>query len=312
MPFDSTQTNAKLKRLGIPVADTQLLEQVYVLEGVSLSSAVDRAIESGDAAAKAYLQGIFFNLLPGVGIRLRTANIETPPLAALVGIGKTEGPRFSKILKRWVDQGCPVNAEGAYLKKVVQKWMPAANTDLASECSWQGSAIQQPAEYEIPPASQINAGASKTYVNRHVYGGKVALCFSSDTTRNNQHTVRVEAAEAGSGSYKWDDKISIQFSERELPGVLATFLQLQVRFEGKGHGTQHEKWFTLDNQPGKVFMTVNQKGKASRSVPIGPGDCFGVVTLLMEQMLKNSSFLTADTLLSLVKRTGQMSSSQAT
>ena len=98
---------------------------------------------------------------------------------------------------------------------------------------------------------------------------------------------------------------------RKLPSVLATLLQIQSKFEGKGHGAQNEKWFVLENQPGKVFLSVNAKGVASRSLPIGPGDCYQVSTLVIEQMLKNSPFLTADTLLSLIKRTGLMASQQA-
>lgn len=313
--FNPSVTSSELLRLKIPVPSTEVLEEIHSLEGNTLTSSIERAT-AGDAQSKAYLQGIFFSVLPVVNERLATAKLAPASISLLVVIGKTEGPIFAKVLKRWVDSGCPENDDASYLRMTYDK---AMHTNL-----------NRPATSEPVPAANDSANASidvsdplggidetekhqtaKNYVNRHVYGGKVAVCFSADQTRNEEHTIRIEASvSSGDRSYNWDDKIAIQLSTRELPSVLATLLQIQNKFEGKGHGAQNEKWFVLENQPGKVFLSVNAKGVTSRSLPIGPGDCYQLSTLVMEQMLKNAPFLTADTLLSLIKRTGLMATPQ--
>lgn len=148
---------------------------------------------------------------------------------------------------------------------------------------------------------------SKDYLSQHIYGGKAAACFSADFTRSNLATVRIEAAEtSGQRNYNWKDKVAIQLSSRELPMVLATLMQWLPKFEGKGHGTNNEKWFTLENQAGKLFLSVNCKGKAARGVPIMPGDAYSLCTLIMRQMLKNDPFLSSEILLKIVYKQAEM------
>ncbi|MBX8557085.1 hypothetical protein K5D56_21710 [Pseudomonas cichorii] len=305
--FNARVTSSDLLRLNLPVPSTEVLEEIHSLEGNTLTSSINRAT-AGDAQSKAYLQGIFFAVLPVVHERLATANFAPASIPLLVAIGRAEGPAFAKALKRWVDNGCPENADGDYLRMSYDRamltyWNPPAGGEAANAANDSANLCD--------PLSGIDEShkqqTGKNYVNRHVYGGKVAVCFSTDQTRNQEHTIRIEAAVSSGGRvYNWDDKIAIQLSIRELPSVLATLLQFQNKFEGKGHGAQNEKWFVMENQPGKVFLSVNAKGSVSRSLPIGAGDCYQVSTLVMEQMLKNSPFLTADTLLSLIKRTGLM------
>ncbi|VVP59642.1 hypothetical protein [Pseudomonas fluorescens] len=314
--FNARVTTSDLLRLKIPAPSIEVLEEIHSLEGSTLTSSIERAT-TGDAQSIAYLQGIFFSVLPVVTDRLATAKLSPPSIPLLVAIGRAEGPLFAKALKRWVDSGCPENDDGEYLRRTYAKALhvdfnraagreldEAAN-DVSNGAVDVGTAVGQPDE-------PLKQQSGKNYVNRHVYGGKVAVCFSADQTRTEEHTIRIEAAMAsGTRTYNWEDKIAIQLSTRELPSVLATLLQIQSKFEGKGHGAQNEKWFVLENQPGKVYLSVNAKGATSRSLPIGPGDCYAVITLVMEQMLKNAPFLTAETLLSLIKRTGLMASSQS-
>ena len=313
--FNARVTSSDLLRLNIPSPSVEVLEEIHSLEGSTLTSSIDRAI-AGDAQSVAYLQGIFFCVLPAVTDRLATAKLAPPNIPLLVAIGRTEGPVFAKALKRWVDSGCPEDNDGAYLRRTYAKALitefenPTASEPVQAANDVSNGSVE-PEEALDPLDEPPQQNTAKNYVNRHVYGGKVAVCFSADKTRNDEHTIRIEAALAsGARTYNWEDKISIQLSTRELPSVLATLLQIQNKFEGKGHGAQNEKWFVLENQPGKVFLSVNAKGMASRSLPIGPGDCYAVITLVMEQMLKNSPFLTAESLLSLIKRTCLMASSQ--
>ncbi|WP_432263258.1 hypothetical protein [Cupriavidus sp. TMH.W2] len=147
----------------------------------------------------------------------------------------------------------------------------------------------------------------KDYLSHHIYGGKAAACFSADLTRSGLETVRIEAADSkGQRQYDWKDKVAIQLSSRELPLVLATLMQWLPKFEGKGHGANNEKWFTLENQPGKLYLSVNCKGKNVRGVPIMAGDSYSLCTLLMRQMLKNDPFLSSEALLTIVQKQAEM------
>jgi hypothetical protein len=305
MHFDAQSASAKLSSLRIPVPAIDVLGEVYKTEGDHLSDAIERA-QAGDNSALHYLRGVFFTILPGCAERILQANLPQPSLPMLIGIGKTQGPQFSQQLKHWSESGYADSDIGRSLCETYR------NAHLQFSSSQEPAVLIEAADIETAeePVTSDNACESageKTFVTRHVYGGKVAVCFQSDTTRAGEHTIRIEAAEStASKKFNWSDKISIQLSGRELPGVLATFMQMQTKFDGKGHGAQNEKWFTIENQPGKVFLSVNKKGRTARSVPIGPGDCFGVVTLLIEQMLKNSPFLSAETLLNIVQRTAQI------
>lgn len=313
--FNARVTTSDLLRLKIPAPPIEVLEEIHSLEGSTLTSSIERAT-AGDTQSIAYLQGIFFSVLPVVTDRLAIAKLAPPSIPLLVAIGRAEGPVFAKALKRWVESGCPENDDGVYLRRTYAKafdidFNRPAGRDVAEAANDVSNGSVDVVVAVGQPDERLKQQSGKNYVNRHVYGGKVAVCFSADHTRNDEHTIRIEASLAsGSGTYNWDDKIAIQLSTRELPSVLATLLQIQSKFEGKGHGAQNEKWFSLENQPGKVFLSVNAKGQTSRSLPILPGDCYAVITLLMEQMLKNAPFLTAESLLSLIKRTGLMASSQ--
>ena len=157
-----------------------------------------------------------------------------------------------------------------------------------------------------PPEGAANQGAEE-YLSVHVYGGRAAACFSADVSRSKVNTVRIEAAEsAGTRQYNWKGKVAIQLSTRELPLVLATFMHWIPKFEGKGHGANNEKWFTLERQGNKMFLSVNSKGNAPRGVPIPAGDGYSITTLLIRQMLKNDPFLTVEALFHLVRKQAEL------
>jgi hypothetical protein len=306
MRFDAQSASAKLSSLRIPAPDIEVLHEVYKSEGDVLIDAIDRA-KAGDNSALHYLRGVFFTILPGCAERILQAKLPQPSLPVLISIGKSEGPQFSQDLKQWANGGYVDSDVGQSLCEIYRNAHSQHSASLEPEVLIE-AADTEAAEEPVTSDNACEPAGEKTFVTRHVYGGKVAVCFQSDRTRGGEHTIRIEAAEStASKRFNWSDKISIQLSGRELPGVLATFMQMQTKFDGKGHGAQNEKWFTIENQSGKVFLSVNTKGRTARSVPIGPGDCFGVVTLLIEQMLKNSPFLSADTLLNIVQRTAQIS-----
>lgn len=129
------------------------------------------------------------------------------------------------------------------------------------------------------------------YASRHIYGGKNAICFNADEKKNGEKTVRIEAAMAvRERQYDWKDKISIQLSHQEMIGVFSVFMGWVPSFEGKGHGVQSEKSFSVkmqDHDIYKFYLSVNCKDKASRSAPISAFDGARLATFLLSQMLKN-------------------------
>lgn len=131
------------------------------------------------------------------------------------------------------------------------------------------------------------------YASRHIYGGKNAICFNADEKKSGDKTVRIEAAVAvRERQYDWKDKISIQLSHQEMIGVFSVFMGWVPSFEGKGHGAQSEKSFSIkmqDHEVYKFYLSVNCKDKASRSAPISAFDGARLATFLLSQMLKNET-----------------------
>lgn len=160
-----------------------------------------------------------------------------------------------------------------------------------------------------PSAEGAQAVAGTLFQNHHIYGGKAASTWSTDTSRAGLHTVRIEAAgSVGTRQYDWQRKISVQLSEREMVLVLAVLMGWLTKFEGKGHGEGGSKWFSLERQEDCVFLLLRAKGQPAHGIPILPGDGFRAKAMLIEQMLKNSPFLNASLLLSLVRNDAQLAS----
>lgn len=271
--------------------------------------------------------------------RLQRLNVRIPSLRVLVEIGKQEGTEFAARLKRWDESG-EEGEDSRYIRLTMAEYLekersgfrgrqqepgPSRPPHTANATTQSGVAKEQSKREAMPPQPTSGPatptgvpdggleetrrpGQGKGIISQHVYGGKFAACFSSDVSRGGHSTVRIEVAEANGNSrqYNWADKVSIQLSQRELPLVLATLMQWVPKFEGKGHGATNEKWFTLENQPCKVFLSVNCKGKSARGVPLMAGDTYALCTLIMRQMLLNDPFLSSESLLMLVKTQAAM------
>lgn len=335
MSLDTAALCADLQQLKIPAPDVRMLMSVYDIEGDRITQAV-ADVKQGNEQALKFLQGIFFSITPKLKQRLQRLNVRIPSLRVLIEIGKHEGPQFAARLKRWDETGNEGD-DARYVRLTMAEFLELERSGFRRRC--QESSPTRPSgtgaeaipagrpmepsrsESNPPPMSSLSlseepgveeparqSGQGKEIISQHVYGGSAAACFSTDVSRAGQATVRIEVAQTSGNSrqYNWTDKVSIQLSQRELPLVLATLMQWVPKFEGKGHGTANEKWFTLENQGPKVFLSVNCKGKAVRGVPIMAGDTYALSTLLMRQMLRNDPFLTPESLLMLVRTQGEM------
>lgn len=71
--------------------------------------------------------------------------------------------------------------------------------------------------------------------------------------------------------------------------------------EFQAHGVANDKAISMANQDGgKVFVNLRQT-RTARAVPVTAEDVFGIMDLVIKQMLKNSPHLTADALLAMTR-----------
>ncbi len=157
-----------------------------------------------------------------------------------------------------------------------------------------------------PSAQGIPGTTRPDRVGCHIYGGKAALCVESDETRQNEPTLRIEAARATAPkTYDWKQKISIQLTADELPLVAATVLGLLPRCECKNHGPDHDKGLEIAHQEYHLFVRVFQKEQSPRAVQVNPSDSYHLATLCLRQLRKASPWLTDQGVLALLRLTVQ-------
>lgn len=141
----------------------------------------------------------------------------------------------------------------------------------------------------------------KKYLSVHVYGGSAAACFSADTKKNSTtQTLRIETAVAsGTRVYDWQNKIAVQLSVKELPLVLGVLMGWLPAYKADGHGEKNDKGFSIERQEGKFFLSMFQKGKKIRALPVPPGDAYCITSLVIRQMVANDPHLTSAEVLKL-------------
>ena len=179
-------------------------------------------------------------------------------------------------------------------------------------------AATTPAKPHTPPPSPAaptsrpsETGASppdavQDRVQCRVYGGKAALCVETDVTRQDEPTLRIEAALATAPrTYDWGQKITIQLTREELPPVVATLLGLLHRCECRNHGPHNDKGLNIEHQGQHLFVRVFQKGQAVRALPVGPADSYYLAALGLRQLRQAAPWLTDPGVLAALKLTVQ-------
>ena len=144
----------------------------------------------------------------------------------------------------------------------------------------------------MPAQHDNSAQMHQDRISLHVYGGKAALCFESDMTKNEFPTVAMDAAISTSArQYDWANKVRIQMTKAELPAVLAVLLGSSPYCEFKSHGPQKDKGFSMERQGAKVFIKVFAKGQGVKAVPVEASDVFYITTLFIRQLQKSMPWM---------------------
>ena len=187
----------------------------------------------------------------------------------------------------------------AYLERFFEKNFREAEPNSPNSPEPVGYVLQRLRPQWQNPNMQV--GNQKA--NKHVYGSKGALCFEPDETRAGVHTICMDAADStGPKQYNWGGKIRLQLTRDELLMVTADLFGFLPKCEGKNHGEDNSKGFSLEDQGDKLFMRVFAKGRNIKAVPIFPEDAFYVAQLFLGQMKKNASWLSANEILLTLQR----------
>lgn len=136
-----------------------------------------------------------------------------------------------------------------------------------------------------------------------VYAVSSALTAEACVDSNQRHTVSLEVAQGHTPHFDWKKKLQIMLMPNELPVVLAVLLGWVPQIEAHHHGPKKDKGFLVQHQGGHVFLKIFQGNNGVRAIPIGGADLLALSGLLTHQLLKNSPWLTSDSLLTLLKNT---------
>ena len=153
---------------------------------------------------------------------------------------------------------------------------------------------------------------SRDRVQCRVYGSKAALCIETDVTRQDEPTLRLEAAPAtGPRAYDWPSKLTLQLTREELPVVAATVLGLLPRCLYKNHGPDQNKGLEIEHQGSHLFVRLFQKERGVLAVPVGPADSYDLAALALRALRQGTPWLSDQGLLMVLKLTIQrMSAAQ--
>lgn len=279
--------------------------------------------------SKTFLSGVLGAIAPSTRKRLVLMGLQIPPTQLLVRIGAVEGAEFTMKVRE-ASSGSESNVSARnYIALTLARFQeegedlysmqynasePAAITEIGSIEQNLPVVKNVPIESLHPQAKDDNdplpeendSVENGSFKSAHVYGGGFALCFNACMTKQGIPSISLDAGVENqrgnvSGSqnkrtYNWANKITVQFTARELHLVYAVMMGYMDNFQGAGHGTNNEKWFTLKKQTGRVFVSVNSRGKPARGVPIKAGDICPVISLLVHQLLAGSPHLTLDQL----------------
>ena len=180
---------------------------------------------------------------------------------------------------------------------------PASTAPAASSPATARPALAADAPEPVASASRR---VSEGWAQCRIYGGKAALCVETDDTRQNEPTLRLEAALATAPNiFDWKQKIAIQLTADELPRVVATVLGLLPRCECKNHGPNNDKGLEIAHQGQHLFIRVFQKNQTVRALPVGPSDSYYLAALGLRQLRKAAPWLSDQGVLAALKLTVQ-------
>ena len=185
-------------------------------------------------------------------------------------------------------------------------WLTKVLNLESDDTSASPARLQKPTEPIRNETDSRTVTHERTLRGHHVYGSKAAMYLALDETRAGIHTLRLEGAMArGVRDYDWQNKISIQLTQQELPHVAAVLFGWVQGCEYKNHGPAKNKGFKLTLQEKRnetgLFVNISEANKPLCAIPVSAVDLFYLRNLAMEQIAKQSPTLDSQSLLSSLK-----------
>ena len=265
---------------------------------------------------RAYVAAILGALSKEIADNLSEMGILVPSPQTLIAIAINESTAFYKNVRIAKTGG----KEGEIAREYVLRTIAVTDTPEIgnrTECDVsrrQSAHMHGSSQNESQqPEERYEEAQQREYASTSVYGGSAAICFAADRARNEgSHTIRIEGALCKEGKqrdFDWKNKVSIQLTVQELTALLAVLMGWMPNLPSnvaKGHGAANDKWFTIEQQNEKFFMSILKKGETPRGVPIHAVELLPIISLITRQLQKNSEHLSVDQILRVAKTVGDM------
>ncbi|WP_144402094.1 hypothetical protein [Geoalkalibacter subterraneus] len=301
-PTNLKEFNDELARLYFPTIDRQKYDQIVASNPPErLARALNLA--QNDQGARAFLARL---------IGVDSLNVPSTPAQPPRGAMPSNEPPPMPAPPQGYAQEPPSPQQGSYQQPPLQQ----GNYRQPPESARQQPASNGPSAARSASAPSSGQGQGQgggnvlqdENLSHHVYGGKAALCFETDTTRGGKDgknaifTIALDgAASTAPRQYDWANKVRIQLTRDELPVVTAVLLGLLPSCEYRNHGVAKDKGFSIEDQGDKLFIKIFAKDSPVKAVPVTAEDAFYVAQLFVRQLRKNAPWLSGMDVVSLVK-----------
>lgn len=310
------ELRAQLLMLNLPIPDKIDMDAIIKRDAETFANALRMAVnrEEGWESRLEYVKTSVVTSSKWMRESLQKMGIVACNPEMFAEIAKQEGSTFWKAVKNAIDGGADGKIAAEYVRRTIASLSLPQNepeqrpaNDVAEETN--GDARKNTSENPEPQEEQqrVHEVSTREFKSVHAYGGKAALCFSASTTRDDEHTVRIEGAmSTGTRIYDWQSKVIFQLTVQEIPLVIGVLHGFMDKLELKGHGKENEKALIIENQRDKYFISLLCKGQAPRGVPVPAKDIYSIITLLLRQALKNDPFLETNYIIRLSERICKM------
>lgn len=151
-----------------------------------------------------------------------------------------------------------------------------------------------------------NGAPAKDKPKARAYALKAALCLEPTRSTHDTATVCVEMAPAIAGSersYDWSKKVRFHLMPKELLQFLAVAYRFAPGVRFANHGPTKKKWLMIENQPGKMYVSMGDADTDIMGVPVTEPDVIAGMTSLVLNATREAFFgLCGTELLTLLKQ----------
>ena len=155
------------------------------------------------------------------------------------------------------------------------------------------------------PSSNASAGVKPQQLR--LYGKKAAHTLEITPHRRGEdflgiHVVTIDSAHAlpGGGGCDWKNKLVLQLTPEEMPGIIATLIGITASVKFGQHGADRSKYIEVRRQEGGIVLVTGDHG-VNFPVPVPTAIVYYLVDLFCRAMAMSSPGRPVSDILALVK-----------